>query len=257
MNFSGLVGRVTKFASDNSPAILTVVGVGGTLLTAYLTGKATFRMAELIRDEEDRLEEKLDDRDRLKFVFEEGHWREYIPAAATALTTISSMIAATRIGAQRAAAMAAAYSISERVYQEYKDKVLERLGRTKEQSLRDEIAQDRVRANPPTNREIIIAGQGSVLCYDAYTGRYFLSSIEELKKAQNDVNYHVNNDYYASLTDFYMLVGLPKTSHSDEVGWNSDKLLELNLTAVLTEDQRPCISIEFAVTPIRDYYRVS
>jgi len=66
----------------------------------------------------------------------------------------------------------------------------------------------------------------------------------------------VLNDFYASLSDFYDLIGLPTTSFSDEVGWNSDRLLELQFSTVLSDDGRPCISIDFRTVPIRDYYKV-
>ena len=102
-----------------------------------------------------------------------------------------------------------------------------------------------------------MAGEGSVLCYEAYTGRYFLCDMETLRKAQNDINHQVLNDSYASLSDLYDLIGLPHNTNSDEVGWNSDKLLELQFSAVISEGGRPCISVDFAVAPVRHYYRLS
>jgi hypothetical protein len=81
--------------------------------------------------------------------------------------------------------------------------------------------------------------------------------MEALRKAQNDINYQVMHDSYASLTDFYSMVGLAPTSNSDDVGWNSDKLLELQFSPVLTEGGRPCISIDFVVAPVRHYYRLN
>ena len=158
--------------------------------------------------------------------------------------------------AARAAAVAAAYTISEKAFSEYKEKVVERLGTPKEQKIRDEVAQDRVTKNPPNERETIITGGGEVLCYEAFTGRYFKSDMETLKKAQNDLNYVMLNDGYASLSDFYNKIDLPTTSYSDEIGWTSDKLLELNFSTVLSDDGRPCISIDFMAAPVRDYYKL-
>jgi hypothetical protein len=89
-----------------------------------------------------------------------------------------------------------------------------------------------------------------------YTGRYFQSSMESLKKAQNDLNYKILNSYYASLTDFYNLIGLSRTTTSDDVGWNSDEMLELRFSTIMSDDQRPCIAIDFKVAPIRGYFRV-
>jgi hypothetical protein len=70
------------------------------------------------------------------------------------------------------------------------------------------------------------------------------------------VNYQILNHFYASLSDFYGKVGLPSTSFSDEVGWNSDEILDLDISTTLSDDNRPCLSIDFKVVPVRDYFRV-
>jgi hypothetical protein len=262
MTLSEILKRAEKLTVDNSPVLLTAIGTVGTLTTAYLTGKASFKAAHILEDalEEKRIEiqhdkprgiPSLDNKEKVRIV-----WKLYIPAASTGVVTVVSIIAANRIGMRRAAAVAAAYSISEKAFAEYKEKVLEKIGENKERDVRDDLAKDRVKDNPVSSSQVIITGGGDVLCYDAFTARYFKSDMESLKKAQNDLNYKVLNDFYASLSDFYDLIGLPTTSFSDEVGWNSDRLLELQFSTVLSDDGRPCISIDFRTVPIRDYYKV-
>jgi hypothetical protein len=80
--------------------------------------------------------------------------------------------------------------------------------------------------------------------------------METLKKAQNDLNYSMLSEGYASLGEFYDRVGLATTAYSDEVGWTNEKQLELKFSGTLSEDQRPCISIEFRIAPVRDYHRI-
>jgi hypothetical protein len=247
MNFNEILKRAGKFTTDHSPAILTAIAVTGTLTTAVLVGKASIKAADILRDESQALEPK----DKVALV-----WKFYVPAAGVACATIACIILSNRIGTRRAAGLAAVYAISEKAFDEYKSKVVERLGEKEEQSIRDEIAQDRVTRTSNLS-EMVVIGSGSVLCYDAFTGRYFLNDMESIRKAQNDLNGKVLNDYYASLTDFYNLIGLPPTSYSDEVGWNSDSQLELQFSTTLSEDGRPCLSVDFKVTPIREYYRLS
>lgn len=217
---------------------------------------ASFKAADLIADKEHDfgrgLSFRLGPRDKIKLV-----WKLYIPAAGMGVLTVAAIVCANRIGTRRTAAMAAAYSITEKAFTEYQDKVAEKVGQRKEQGFRDEIEQERITNNPVSTREVIITGGGNVLCYDKFTGRYFQSDVESLKKAQNDLNAQVLNDFYASLTDFYNLIGLKGTSMSDELGWNSDKLMQLRFSTVLSEDGRPCISIDFSVTPIRNYYKLN
>jgi hypothetical protein len=242
--------------TDNSPAILTAIGVTGTLSTAYLTGKASFKAGDILAREQ-RLRSQtidiapiLETKEKVQLV-----WKLYIPAAGSAVMTTAAIVCANRISTRRAAAMAAAYSISEKAWNEYKDKVVEKLGANKERAVRDEIAQDRVNSNPVGVNQVIITGGGDVLCYDMYTGRYFTSDMETLKKAQNDTNYEVLNNFYCSLTEFYNRIGLSSTTTSDDVGWNSDEMLELTFSTTMSDDQRPCLAMSFAVEPIRNFHR--
>lgn len=245
MKLIELARKIEKFSIDNSPTILTTIGVVGVVGTAVLTHKAALKADELRSTSG-----VIPDRKALVKVV----WKEYIPAAIAGSLTVTCIVGANRIGSKRAAALAAAYTISERGFQEYREKVVGRLGTNKEQAVRDEIAQDRINANPVSN-QVIIAGNGSVLCYDQFSGRYFNSTMENLKKAQNDTNYRVLNYGSASLSDFYERVGLPATDASEEVGWTTDKMLELEFSTCLTEDDRPCISFGFFVAPARNYFR--
>jgi hypothetical protein len=249
-----LIAKTLKLVADNSPTILTTIGVTGTVVTAYLTGRATFRASELIAIEETLVpsDAELTDKDKIGLV-----WREYIPAFAVGTLTIACIIGANRIGTRRAAALAAAYSLTEKAFDEYKDKVRDQIGAQREQRVRDEIAQDRVSANPVSSNQVIITGNGDVLCYDAITGRYFNSNVEAIRKAQNDINRDILHNLYATLSEFYGYIGLPSTSYSTEVGWNVDDYLDIDFSAVLSEDGRPCISISYQVSPIRGFSRLS
>ena len=157
---------------------------------------------------------------------------------------------------RRTAALAAAYSLSEKAFDEYKEKVKERIGESKEQRLRDDIAQDQVNRAPLSKNEVILTGNGDVLCYDSITGRYFLSQVETLRRAMNDVNVQVINNGYASLYNFFELVDLASTPYSHEVGWNADALMDIKFSAVLAEDGRPCMSVNYNVSPLRQFHTI-
>lgn len=246
--------KVERVLFDNSPTILTVLGVTGTVTTAYLTGKASFRAHEIIMRLENGPDQRYDpDTGMTLQEMVQETWHEYIPAVGMGATTIFCIVASNRISNRRAAAVAAAYSLSEKAFTEYREKVVEKIGEKKEHAVREEIAQTNVTAND-SGRSIVI-GDGKVLCFEQYTGRYFESTMENIKKAQNDTNYQILGDGYASLTDFYARVGIDRTPFSDEVGWNSDKRLELSFSSVLTEDSKPCLAFSFTVEPIREYQK--
>ena len=263
MILSSYAKRVEKLAIDNSPALLTALAVTGTVFTAVLTNKAAFRAARIIEVEQTILDSIVTPATNYGHVTHQLTlrekadltWKLYVPPAATGAATIACIIGAHQVGSRRTAALAAAYSLSEKAYAEYKAKIVEKLGEKKEQGLRDEISQDRVNRNPVEEREVIILS-GDQLCYDSYSGRYFQSNMEAVKKAQNDLNYRIISDNYASLTDFYNLLGLESTSVSDEVGWNVDKLLEISFTSTLATDGRPAICLDYRVEPVRGYFRL-
>lgn len=242
--------KASKFTADHSPAILTAVAVTGSVMTAYLTGKAAFEASNIIALRENDEQVSMTTEEKVKFA-----WRLFIPAAGSGVMTVVCIIAANRIGTRRAAAMASAYMISEKAFETYKDKVVEKIGSNKEREIRDEIAQDLVCDHPVANNEVVIIN-GDVLFLDAYSGRYFRSDMETVKHAQNAVNHMINSDFYASLTDFYNYVGLPSTSVSNEVGWNTDRLLEIEFSTALADNKQPCIVITFSVIPRPGYYRV-
>lgn len=251
MTLTGLLKRAEKLITDNSPGILTGLAVAGSVATAYLTGVASMRAARLIDETEAFGNYGLEPKEKVILV-----WRMYLPAVITGGVTVTCIIFSNRIGSRRAAAVAAAYSLTERAFEEYRDKVVEKLGERKEQAIRDEIVQDRMDRHPPVQSQVIVTGTGDVLCTDAYSGRYFNSSVESIRQAQNDVNFQILHDGYASLTDFYDRLGLSSTQISDNVGWNSGRMLEIFFSAALTPEQKPCVSIEFSVEPYHNYTKV-
>jgi hypothetical protein len=255
-----LTKQVAKFAADNSPAILTAIGVAGTVTTAYMASKATAHSVVQLREfyeKENYGDHDWDDNDlkqKLDIVIESEVWKNYIPAAAVCVGTLACILGANHIGSKRAAGMAAAYSILERGANEYQDKVVEKIGEKKEKAIRDEIAQDRINRSPVKDRQIIIVSNANQLCFDTWSGRYFESNVEELRRIQNDINLLMLNDNYAALTDYYNEIGLMPTKESNEIGWKvGGQHLELEFSSTLTEDNRTCLVVDFNVSPIRDY----
>lgn len=255
MDFGMLLRRAGKTVSDNSPAILTASAVVGVFATAYLTGRATIKAIELIREDEAVGGTAGDPLQRLR---ERAHltWREFIPPVTIGACTIACVVFANRIEARRTAAALAAFALSEKAFDHYKEKVVEKIGENKERKYRDEIAQERVSREPCLEDAILLEDGVSVLCMDLYTGRPFLSDMESLRRAENDINFQVNHNFYASLSDFYERIGLPRTTMSDDFGWNADRLLELEFSHALTPTGKPCLTIDFRVAPIRGYNRL-
>lgn len=259
INLRPIILGVRKAVADNSPALLTAMGVAGFVTTAALAAKGSFQAAEVLkRDSDQRDVRALTDSDvfpaELKEQFQMT-WKYYIPAVGVGLTSALCVISAQRIGTRRVTAMASAYTLSQRAFEEYKDKVLEKFGEKKEASVREEIAKDRV--NAAVANTLLVPMTGDYLVCDLHSDRVFRSNMNDLEKAVNDTNSQILNDGYASLTDFYDRVGLRKTAESDDIGWNSDRQLRVDYTSVLSADGRPCIAIGFKTVPNRRFSHFS
>lgn len=236
MNVRVLIDRALKATKSNSPEILTALGVTGVLTTAYLTAKASFKASSKLSEEAPDMPTK----EKIQKV-----WKFYIPAGVSGGLTIGCVVCASRASLRRTGAAVAAYSITERAFTEYKEKVVEQIGKGKEQKLRDELAQEQVSKNPPSSSQVIIAGSGHVLCCELYTKRYFRSTYEDLRRAENNINQLINQTYRVSLSEFYDLIDMPYTSQSSLIGWESDKLMELQFSTVMSEEGEPCIAFDY------------
>lgn len=239
-----------RWTIDNAPTLLTAFGVTGTLATAYLTGKATFKAAEIIDEEVQRRvmleipEELPTTKEKVGLV-----WKCYLPPAISVVTTVGCIVAANTISMSRAAAMAAAMAVADRNMTEYKEKVREIFGDKKADDVRAQVSQDAVNKTPITTVER--ARGGDTLCFDRWTNRYFTSDMQTIRATENDINRGLirGHDPVATLGDFYQALGLSSPKCAEDVGWNSERQMVLVFDSVIRDDQ-PVLTMDFGVPPI-------
>lgn len=246
-----------KFLVDNAPAALTVIGIVGTGATAFLTGRAAYQSHDLLHDAHElkRLETRdtyaqLTPREKVQTV-----WQLYVPAVGVGCLTVGCIFFSNRISAKRLAALASAYAITDKAYDEYKDKVEELFGKKKEEEVRAAVAQDNTTRHQVGDEEYEKATGGAVRCQDAWSKRYFWSDMETIKAVQNSINHQILNYGYATLADFYSELRLEATKEAHDIGWNSDKLMEITFTSTLDNESRPVLVMDFAVAPVRSFFR--
>lgn len=242
---------VKRFVSARSPEILTGIGIAGMVTTTVLAVKATPKAMSLIEDKknEDWVDE-LSPLDMVKIA-----WKPYIPAIITCVVSTTCIIGASSVNAKRNAALATAYKLSETALSEYREKVIETIGEKKEQIVRDKVAEERIKKNPVSKNEVIVTGNGKTLCFDPVSGRYFMSSIDVIKRAENELNKQMLHDIsgYVSLNDFYDELGLDHTSVGDDLGWNTDQLIDICFSSQLNDNGEPSVVLDFLVAPKYGY----
>jgi hypothetical protein len=244
--FSQLLKNLGDVISKNSPTILTSLSVAGVVTTTVLAVKATPKAMRLIDEEkETRDKDELSKKDIFKLT-----WKLYLPSVCVGAATIGCIIGSNSINQRRNAALATVYGLTEAAFREYKEKVVETIGKNKELKVRDDISADKVKENPPSSNEVIFTGKGEVLCYDSMSGRYFKSDIEKIRRTINELNRELLSDMFIPLNDLYYELGLPDIKVGNHLGWDVDKgMIEVNFSSQLTEDGEPCLVLNYEVTP--------
>lgn len=251
-NLKNIIDNSKIFVDKHSPEILTSLGIAGMISSTILAVKATPKALDLIEDKKDELcTEDLTKREIIQ-----ACWKCYIPSVITGGVSVACLVGANSVNNKRNIALATAYNLSERTLTEYKNKVVEVLGEEKEKEIRKEIVKDRVEKNPIKDN-IIITEKGNTLCYDSISGRYFKSDADKIRRAENILNKKLMSDVYVSLNDFYDLVGLPFTKIGNELGWSFDgDMVEIEFDTAMSEDEIPCIVINYSIEPKTDYQKL-
>lgn len=253
-NLTATAKSIKGVLERHAPEILTGIGVAGMVTTTILAVKATPKACLLINDRKDELAvEKLSATELVKTT-----WKCYIPAAVTCGASIACLVGASSVNFKRNAALATAYKLSEAALSEYKDAIIETIGEKKEQSVRDKVAEERLKKNPVSKSEIIVTGNGTTLCYDPVGNSYFKSNIQQIESAKNKLNARMLSENYVSLNDFYDELGIGPTKLGDDLGWDiyKDGLVEIAFSSQLAEDGTPCLVMDYSVAPRYEYYKV-
>lgn len=265
-----IVRNIRRSIAKRSPEIWTGFGIVGMCATVVFAVKATPKALALIEEEtaskNARLvkaaAEEADDevKPAVKLTVMETvkvAWRPYVPTVVTGVFSISCLIGASSKYARRNAALAMACSVSETALSEFKEKAIETVGEKNVAEIQDRIMKNKVDADPVSKKEVVILGKESTLCYDVFSGRYFKSDIETIRKVENRLNAKmVNGENYVSLNDFYNELGLSNTVIGDTIGWRVDKgLIDVSPSYQAADNGDPCLAIGFITPPTHDYNR--
>lgn len=243
---AGFFKSIELTAKKHSPEILTGIGIAGMITTTILAVGATPKALRLIEDEEIRRSAETNEYvpvsnvDKVKLC-----WKCYIPAAVTGTASVACLVGASKVSLKRNAALATAYKLSETALTDYREKVIETIGEKKEKVVQEKVAEKKLEENPVNDKTVIITGRGDTLCFDPMSSRYFRSSIEKIKAAENKLNKDMIHSItgYCSLNDFYDELGISHTEVGDLVGWNTVRLIDIDINAKVADNGEPCIAI--------------
>lgn len=255
VTLASLSKSIKHVAVHYSPEILTGMGIVGMVSSVVMAVNATPKALEILHEERIALIREAERKggncaaDLTKKEIVSLTWKCYIPTAVTVLMSGACIIGASSINTSRNAALLAAYTMSESAMREYQSKVVDIIGKEKNRELKDEIIQDRVDRKPITNQELVIFGEGEILCYDVSSDRYFKSSANKLESIKNEINRRMRSEY-VSLNEYYYEIGLKGTDLGETHGWNIDRgYVDLYYSAILKDGTTPCLAVDFNNEP--------
>lgn len=208
-----------------SPTILSVAAAAGVVATALIAVRSTPKAMKL-------LEKKTDEKEKItKLEIAKTVAPTYIPSAIVCFSTIACIFGANLINTKYQAALISAYTMVSNSYKEYRKKVKELYGEEAHEKVVNSIVNEKC-----SDTHIICPGfvSDSTLdfeegkepevvrqFYDAFSDRYFESTISKVIQAE----YHLNRNFMfsgiISLNEFYDFLGLEKIQGGDELRWAS------------------------------------
>lgn len=238
------------FIKRNGSTILTVTGAVGVVATTVTAVKATPKALLLLEKAEEEKGEKLTKLEKVK-VAGPG----YIPTILIGTGTLACMFGANILNKKQQAALVSAYSLLDSSYKEYKNKVRELYGEEGDGNIRAEIAKDHYK-----DEEITVDDEKQ-LFYDYFSERYFESTMEDVLRAEYNLNKQIAINTGAYLNEFYEFLDIEPIPGGYELGWSNGILeamywtnwVDFDHKKVEMEDGMECHIITMRQEPVIDF----
>ncbi len=221
------------------------------MTTSVMTAKATTKANKLLEEAKIEKGEELTKREVVQVAAP-----AYIPPIIMGATTIACIFGANVLNQRNQASLISAYGVLDQYYKDYRNKVNELHGEDTDDEVLNEIAKDRY-----DEGQYIKEFEDKQLFYDEFSGRYFESTIEEVK----DAEYHFNRNFaligYADLNEFYTFLGIEEVEYGFYMGWSQYvgeayygyKWVDFTRHMIDMEDGNKCCVIRMPFEPHYDY----
>ena len=223
--------KLKNFLEKNGTTILTTIGIiscGMATYEAYKSAETVKQtLAEIDKDIE--LSTQYDHEEpptKTQIILRKT--KELTPVVAPTAIWFTfgagCIIAAHKADSKKIAAITTAYELSETYRRDYVAKVKEHLGEKKAKAIEDDYYQEQAQKNMPSgpkDMNICLTGHGDQLYFDEGSSRFFRASPQWLEKCKVDISHQIFVDNYASVNDFYYILGIPTCGLGNLAGWES------------------------------------
>lgn len=256
------VNKVGFGLRKHSPEILMAAGVVGTVASTIIACKATTKVNGILEDSKIQVEsvhKVLDDESISEETYSEEDSKKdlaiiyvqtgvklvklYAPAVGLGVLSIVSMLASNNILRKRNVALAAAYTVVDGAFKEYRGRVVERFGKDIDRELRynltskkvTRVIEDEEGKEKKVKETIQVRNDdrpyiGYARVFDAGNPGWENDAMLNqafLKAQQNFANQKLQAQGYLFLNDVYKMLGYREDLASRNVGWIYDENNEI------------------------------
>ena len=257
VNLTNTFSRIGFKLKQRSPEILVAAGVVGIVSSMVLACKASTKVHDILEDTKEQLgqvKHVLEDENFSKETYSEEDAKKdttiiyaqtgikfiklYGPAIILGSLSIASILTSHNILRKRNIALAAAYTVVDKSFKDYRSRVIERFGEELDHELKYNIKAKEI-------EEVTVDAKGkektkkttiSVVNNDGYSdyARFFDDgctgwtkdaelNLVFLRQQQDHANEMLKSRGHLFLNDVYYMLGIPKTKAGQVVGWVYDE----------------------------------
>ena len=203
----GLVRSSQLYLKRNGSTILTVLGGVGVVSTTVLAIQATPKALSLIDSAKKKKGEKLTELEKFKTAAP-----VYIPTVLSGVATLGCIFGANILNKRYQSSLISAYALLDNSYKDFRAKVVDLYGDDANNEINESIAKDKYEKTDVDENE--------VLFYDAFSKRYFTSSLVTVSRAEYYINRDINMRGWAELNEFYEYLDIDPIEGGDALGWS-------------------------------------
>lgn len=263
MNKQTLIRTTNKIGlilKKNSPKILMGVGIAGSVVSTVLACKATLKVKDILDEKNETVKQihncvedetvdynEEDKKKDLTILYAQTGVKLaklYLPSIALGALSIASIISGYKILNKRNVALAAAYTVVDKGFKNYRKNVVERFGEEVDRELRHNIKAKQIEekyidkdGNEKTRKKKVYEiaedkkpGEGIseyAKFFDEWNTDEHSKDPEYnlmfLRKQQDYANEVLKHKGYLFLNEVYDMLGIPRTQAGQVVGWIYDE----------------------------------
>lgn len=243
------INTVKRNLSKNSPLIMTGLGIAGSLGALWGAFKVAPKASKILKD--------IDENHKPNMTKPQIFWEKtkavaplVWPVVVMEGVSIGCTIGSYKTSTNRLSSALTAYAISERRFEDYRKKVVESIGKNKEDKVRTEVAKESVEKSSSIKNvgdDIILLGDEKIFL-DLFTQQVFKSTIGKVEDAEKRFNRDLPTEMWVSLNEFLYEIGEKNIGYGDDIGWDVNRnIMEITIKPIMTENKQTVYTIDYDV----------